>query len=409
MKVRIHRRAFSLYDIVHRFVRAIIVSHLSKIYLRLHRITRNDSVVFYGHAFDGNLAAFSHYLKREHPHIAQYLMLDDPAKYATLRRRDWPGTIAGILSSQRISDLAKAAHSKVIFTSHGPITLTPWLTLPRTHRPLFIDTWHGVGYKGGATNFSQIGRVDTMLAPSPTVADFYEKLGVPRSRLAATGFARTDALVGMHLTRKDRQTILTSYDLDPHESRKIIIYAPTWDEKDGGNIYPFNYSGDRLLRLLNDFAFEHNLLIIFRPHINTEWYLDPYYSDNLRLLSARTYPLTEDLLKITDVLITDWSSIFAEFLALARPIIFVDKTPLFDGPITPLTLDDRPGAVTHSLRELKSTLLEALQDPAGYLRKHETIIHTTIDRAWGTTLDGHSAKRYFTTTQTLLGKDKFSR
>lgn len=409
MKIRIHRRAFSFSDVMHRFARAMIASHVSKLYLQLHRLTRDDSIVLYGHALDGNLAAFSQYLKRVHPTITQHLMLDDPIKYAALRRRHRPDAISNILSSQRISDLLKAAHSKVIVTSHGPITLGPWLTLPLTHRPLFVDAWHGVGYKGGATNFARIGRVDTMFAPSPMVSDFYEASGVPRSHLTVTGFARTDPLIGLHLAKKSRQTILKSYGLDPHESRKIVVYAPTWDEKDGGNIYPFNYSGDRFLRALNDFAYTHNFLLIFRPHINTDWQLDSYYSDNLRLLSARDFPLTEDLLKITDILVTDWSSIFGEYLALARPIIFVDKTPLFDGPITPLTLDDRPGAIVYSLDEFKDTLLQALHNPSAYLRKHETVIHTTMDRAWGATLDGHSAERYFATIQTLLGKDKFSR
>lgn len=101
-----------------------------------------------------------------------------------------------------------------------------------------------------------------------------------------------------------------------NDSTKIILYAPTFRDTGGDAV------SDNILNLdkLNSFASANNIIFVFKFHP------DPYFEYNLENYnnilfynnSSDIYPL----LPITDALITDYSSIYFDYLLLDKPIIF---------------------------------------------------------------------------------------
>ncbi len=110
------------------------------------------------------------------------------------------------------------------------------------------------------------------------------------------------------------------------------------------------------------------------------------------MLPLKEYPLTYELLAMSDVLVTDWSSIATDYLVLGRPIIFLDVPP----PFTPahLTADDRVGHRVSDWDGFVETLTLASRRPEEYTEGFAHDRQRVLDKAFDSTLDGHSADRY---------------
>jgi CDP-glycerol glycerophosphotransferase (TagB/SpsB family) len=96
----------------------------------------------------------------------------------------------------------------------------------------------------------------------------------------------------------------------------VIIYMPTWRDDNPDFISEAipNFS------LLNDVCKKNNALFVFKVHLNTVFKEDlNTYSNLLKLDSSLDmYPL----LPFSTVLVTDYSSIFFDYAALKKKIIF---------------------------------------------------------------------------------------
>jgi CDP-glycerol glycerophosphotransferase (TagB/SpsB family) len=122
-------------------------------------------------------------------------------------------------------------------------------------------------------------------------------------------------------------------------------------------------------------------------------------------MSQQEEPLTEELLGAVDALITDWSSIATDFLPLARPIVFLDR-PAPAEDLSPLSEQDRPGAIVSNIDQLGRALLEAVSAPETYIKRYGVQRDFTLERAWGVTLDGRSSERYLSAIESLLEKKR---
>lgn len=105
----------------------------------------------------------------------------------------------------------------------------------------------------------------------------------------------------------------------PHNS--IILYAPTWREGDC-NISN-SYLEEQLSRFIKKLEKE-NFVFVYRPHyLNNIISLDFFEKfKNVYILDKEVEEDTQKVLLISDVLITDYSSIFLDFLILNRPIFY---------------------------------------------------------------------------------------
>lgn len=316
----------------------------------------DDRIVVVGDPLIGNVAAFKNYLRTHHPKIE--------VAQLSLARNSRPSS--GKLDARRLRDLLTVARSRAIVTPSGPQGLAPWVA--REHRPLFIDVWHGVGFK------SRIGSArpafldyDAHFVSSEHVAQYYRAHG---ARAITTGYARMDALHDAAVAA------------DP-----LILFAPTWGAHTRLDIRS-------ALEVLNEFALSRDLTVAYRPHgysraLNTDDLQRVFVHGRGAELEGRGADLEVlPILQRARVLVTDWSSIATDYLPLDRPVVYLDgATPEHPGP---LGLSDRPGAIVGTREELRSALDQAMEFPGAFASARAE----TSKRAWGSTLDGRAAERY---------------
>ena len=108
-------------------------------------------------------------------------------------------------------------------------------------------------------------------------------------------------------------------------NKKVILYAPTWREYgDRSSFFPFE---DKDLECLNAFLETQDAYLLMRGHREEMERISENYGEEKlsRILPAHQefFPDAQRLLAHVDVLVTDYSSIYLDFLLLDKPIIFI--------------------------------------------------------------------------------------
>ena len=108
-----------------------------------------------------------------------------------------------------------------------------------------------------------------------------------------------------------RQTVGVPSDV------KIALYAPTF--RDNGNDRAYALNTEQLLHSLESKTGD-NWILLIRLHPNFIWYKVPAFEYSEKVMNVTSYPDMQDLLLISDVLITDYSSTMFDFHLMHRPI-----------------------------------------------------------------------------------------
>lgn len=202
-----------------------------------------------------------------------------------------------------------------------------WVTCVNIERSLnfkkkkckYLNTWHGCPLKtiGNAAsgrkdyNFEEI---DYFCSSGKYEDEIYVRdFNVRKDSIIHTGLPRNDELY--NVSNKEINTIRKKLNI-PKE-KKVILYAPTWrDSKDGGKSYSIKPPIDfkKWKRELGD-----EYVILLRTHPITNKLLGVEFNEFVRNCSE--YEKINDLLKITDILVSDYSATIFDFSILERPII----------------------------------------------------------------------------------------
>ncbi|RGE39714.1 tetratricopeptide repeat protein [Comamonas testosteroni] len=234
----------------------------------------------------------------------------------------------------------------------------------------YLNTWHGtplktlgrdmkgrlLEHKNGARNFLQSTH---LLSPnahtSMVMLQSFDISQLYGGQFMEGGYPRADATVSV--SAECRKELLRILQLD--SNRPIVLYAPTWRGTHGD----IGFDTERLQKDLAALQAEGHQ-VLFRGHSLAENIIREK-APGITLIPGDID--TNILLSVVDVLITDYSSIFFEFISLNRPIIYyaydqdeylVDRGMYFD-------LADMPGQVCTTLNEL----LSCLRDPQDWLQQ----------------------------------------
>ena len=113
---------------------------------------------------------------------------------------------------------------------------------------------------------------------------------------------------------------------NPYLDKKIILYTPTWREYGSrSSFFPFD---DKDLSVINNFLIKEDAYLLLRGHREEMELISSNYNQNetfSRIISAHQnlFPDVQQLLAYTDVLLTDYSSIYFDFLLIDKPMIFL--------------------------------------------------------------------------------------
>ena len=193
-----------------------------------------------------------------------------------------------------------------------------------------IQVWHACGaFK--AFGFSRLSRegcwpqdsrshrtYDYCLVSSRKVAKHYaEAFGMNVDRVIATGVPRTDIFFDEAYKREVRAKIFSAYPM--LKDKKVILFAPTFrgSSKKEGNYphYRFDYK-----KIFESFGDEYRIIIKHHPHVNNKPVIEKEYKD--RVIDLSKNEELNELLFVTDILITDYSSVIFEAALLDIPMLF---------------------------------------------------------------------------------------
>ena len=306
--------------------------------LRYRRYTVTNRV-------DPDLVVFESYLGRKYscsPRALFEAMADDPAydgyqkvwmmtepeKYRYLEQR-YPNTrVVKYKSAEFYRTYARAGY---------------WITnylLPdgirKRRGQTYVQCWHGTPLKkiGVDVPRQQLSRreqkrtwktydregrqIDFMISPSPFYSKVVRRAFRLRSqaKLPELGYPRNDALftADAEAVRRIRKA------LGLPDGKKVILYAPTWRERDHvageGYVWESGIDLDRLQEKLGDKA-----VILFRTHYFITRAVDFSRYEGF-LYNVSDYDEINDLYLVSDMLVTDYSSVFFDYANLERPILF---------------------------------------------------------------------------------------
>lgn len=186
---------------------------------------------------------------------------------------------------------------------------------------------HGMPIKIDLEYSRKFGECDCYMVQSPFWYDIFEtQIQVPEEVLCPLGYPRNDVLV--------HSKEIPKWNKEKEKYRKTILWMPTYrqhrahEDKALENTYPYGMpcveTKEQLQRLEEQLA-EHNILLLFRPHPVQD--LSVFHKEELPhiriaddvFLASMECTLYE-LLAQTDALITDYSSVYFDYLLTDRPI-----------------------------------------------------------------------------------------
>ncbi len=207
---------------------------------------------------------------------------------------------------------------------------------------VYIQTWHGtplkrLGYDlttegGNALNSlkdmqnkykADAERYSYLLSPSKFCTEkftscFNLKENNPHCEIIEEGYPRNDFL--SNYTQEAITAIKYNLNINHIGNKKIILYAPTWRDNQHTSGVGYTYKADVDFDLLQK-ELGNDYIILFRAHyfVANSFDFDKYRGF---IYDVSNYENINDLYVISDILITDYSSVFFDYAILKRPIIF---------------------------------------------------------------------------------------
>ena len=235
-----------------------------------------------------------------------------------------------------------------------------------------VHLWHGLTFKpvelGLIANgtpylksrlFRHVVNYDLMVSTS----DFWTKHLYKKYFLAKDvenyGYPRNDVLF-----RTPDHLDLIGVDVNKfkllkmakEKGHKIAIYSPTFRD-DGSDAFS---SGHLNIEKLNTFLSKHNIILVLKMHpLNARTYEDLSNIVNYDK-DFDVYPV----MSLSDMMITDYSSIYIDYLIIDRPIVFFnydyEKYLEQNRKLQTKFLDTIPGVVTTEQEGLEKAILDHL-------------------------------------------------
>lgn len=306
------------------------------------------------------------------------------------------------LSNVKFVKRRSAEYAKYVCTAKYLIcnsSLLPFFG--RRPEQVYLETWHGVpskvmgferpGQRVGATMYAEhnfLNATHLVAANGFTGERMFKKAymldGLYEGELLNEPLPRTDLLV--NTTRQEALNKLKTAGI--YTDKKIVVYAPTWK----GKLYnQLDYDLDELknaVKLLKDRIDTSKYEVFLRVHYFV--YNEVAKDEELRKISIPFTVDTDEMLAATDILISDYSSIFFDFLSTRRPILFyvpdIDDYTENRGLYIPM--EKMPGPAHRTLDGIAESINHIDEVQKEYRDRYEAM------RAWCSSKeDGHAADR----------------
>lgn len=183
-------------------------------------------------------------------------------------------------------------------------------------KTLYLNTWHGspikkMGSDIDSNNLSFKSKsknlVDYMNTQSLFEAEVFSRcFNIPRENFLEVGLPRNDIL--KKYTSEYRKNIRKQLGIS--EDKKVILYCPTFREYEKDENLGVVLTPPLSLEKWND-NLSANYVFLFRAHYEVSKVMN--IEENEFVKNVTNYPILNDLMIASDILISDYSSIFFDY------------------------------------------------------------------------------------------------
>ena len=275
---------------------------------------------FYGKNYSGNPKYIYEYLAKNYGHDYKFIWIIDkentqiPYKHKKIRR----------FTLQYYYYFARCQY--FVFNERQP----EWVI--KRKGSYFLETWHGTPLKKLVFDIEDITSAspkykqqvykqsrawDYLISPNAFCSETFRRCFMYDNELLETGYPRNDI---MHSPDRDEIAARIRKQLGIPNHKKTILYAPTWrdDEFYAKGQYKFELQLD-LKRMQEQLGEEY--VILLRTHYFIADALDVSSFEGFAYNLSK-YDDISELYLISDILITDYSSVFFDYANLRRPMLF---------------------------------------------------------------------------------------
>ncbi|WP_308787067.1 CDP-glycerol glycerophosphotransferase family protein [Planomicrobium stackebrandtii] len=246
------------------------------------------------------------------------------------------------------------------------VRLPRWM--PKPKNTVYLQTWHGTPLKKLGLDIEEIHMPNTetesykknftlesekwdyLISPNSYSTEIFKRAFHYNGKVIETGYPRNDVL-----TNHSNQLISNlKKDLGIAEDKKVMLYAPTWRDNEfyQKGKYKFKFQFD-LENWKKEFGDEWVLLSRMHYLVAENFDFSAYEG---MVYDVSLYPDIRDLYLASDLLITDYSSVFFDYAILNRPIIFfMYDLENYRDQLRGFYMDiekDAPGPIVQTEREL---------------------------------------------------------
>lgn len=208
----------------------------------------------------------------------------------------------------------------------------PPLWYRKREEQVFLETWHGTPLKRLVFDQEEVTSAspkykqqfyrqrkdwDFLVSANPFSTKTFRSCFLYEGEMLEYGYPRNDIL---YWPNKDEIAQQLKEKLGIPKDKKTILYAPTWrdDQHYGSGQYKFELALD--LKLMKE-CLQDDYVVLLRTH--------HYISDHIDVsglgdfvINLSSYDDISEIYLISDICITDYSSVFFDYANLKRPILF---------------------------------------------------------------------------------------
>lgn len=194
----------------------------------------------------------------------------------------------------------------------------------RGKNTLYFNTWHGTPIKKMGTDISDTNRsfsskssfgADVLTVQGDYEADIFSRVfNISQDKLLKCGLPRNDFLVNCSIQEKN----ILKKKIGIPDDKIIILYAPTFREYERDSVQncilvpPMDINKWR--RKLGD-----NFCLLFRAHYEVAKIME--IREDSFIKNMTEYPCLNDLMIVSDLLISDYSSVFFDYSIMNKPML----------------------------------------------------------------------------------------
>ncbi len=268
---------------------------------------------------DNSKYLFEYLLKLKDDNIKVYWITKNKAIFKELKNKNIP-----VLYMYSVNGIMYTLKAGVIIMSTSYHDINKHFLINRKNK-LRIQLWHGVGNKRIGFNtkeeFSGLKFFDLKTKIFPFFNNYDYDIVISTSDLTKKRFSTSFniPLEKVPITGYPRNDIF--FNKNPNLNNEFnILYAPTHRKQGKDNNVNYIPSVD-ILKKINKICKELKCNFLIKLHFYDENKIEKINLSNIKLIKGNNLDMQEILLK-SNILITDYSSVYFDYLLLDKPVIF---------------------------------------------------------------------------------------